>query len=116
STLAYQGAGRGLPLDEVRRCNRFATGGVEPDATLLLRLDPERGAQRQRSAGKRPDRMESERADFHRRVAEGYRELAEEVRGVVCIDADGTPGEVELRIRSELAGRFAETFRGRGFT
>ncbi len=41
STLAYQGKGRGLPLEEVRGCNRFATGGVAPDATLFLDLDAE---------------------------------------------------------------------------
>ncbi|HEV2147935.1 MAG TPA: dTMP kinase [Longimicrobiaceae bacterium] len=115
STLAYQGEGRGLPLAEVRACNRFATGGVAPDATLLLDLDPEEGARRQAAAGKDRDRMEREAAAFHRRVAAGYRELAREVEGIVRVDAVGTEEEVHRRVRAALAARFPETFPGDGF-
>jgi dTMP kinase len=115
STLAYQGAGRGLPLAEVRACNRFATGGVAPDATLLLDLDPEEGARRQAEAGKDRDRMEREEAGFHRRVAAGYRELAREVEGIVRVDAAGTEQEVHRRVVAAVASRFPETFPGDGF-
>lgn len=115
STLAYQGRGRGLPLDEVRRCNRFATAGVEPDVTLLLDLPAAEGARRQRAAGKDPDRMEREDAAFHERVAAGYRELASTVPGMVGVDASGTVEEVHRRILSALADRFPETFAGAGF-
>jgi dTMP kinase len=110
STLAYQGAGRGLPLDEVAACNRVATGGLSPDATLLLDVDPDVGVLRQRSAGKDADRMEREDAGFHRRVAEGYRALASRVAGIVRVDADADPDVVEARVREALAGRFPRTF------
>lgn len=108
STMAYQGAGRGLPLDEVRACNRIATGGVRPDATVLLELDPEEGARRQRAAGKEADRLEREAAAFHRRVAEGYRELADRVEGLVRVSADGDVQTVHRRILHALSGWLPE--------
>jgi dTMP kinase len=110
STLAYQGAGRGLPVAEIDRCNRFATQGISPDATILLDLPPEEGSRRQMAAAKRPDRMEQEDVEFHRRVARGYADLAGSVDGLVRIDAAGTIEEVEARVRAALAARFPETF------
>jgi dTMP kinase len=115
STLAYQGAGRGIPLDEIVRCNRLATGGVSPHATVLLELPPEDGARRQFAAAKKPDRMEGEAREFHQRVARGYGELADRVEGLVRIDASGTIPEVRDRVEAALAARFSETFRGAGF-
>lgn len=116
STLAYQGAGRGLPLEEVAQSNRVATGGLRPHATLLLELPPEQGAQRQAAAAKRRDRMEREGEAFHRRVAGGYLELADRVEGVIRIDARGTVEEVRGRIWDALQLRFPETLGGAGFT
>ncbi len=110
STLAYQGAGRGLPLDEVRACNRFATGGLRPDATLLLDLDPDEGMRRQARAGKDQDRLERESPGFHRRVAEGYRAHAGIVEGVLRIDAEGSVEQVHARVTETLSRRFPETF------
>ncbi|HEY7767187.1 dTMP kinase [Longimicrobium sp.] len=110
STLAYQGAGRGLPLDEVEACNRMATGGLAPDATLLMDVDPEVGAERQRVAGKAADRLEREEAAFHRRVAEGYRRHEARVAGIVRIDAVGGEEQVHRRVLQALAARFPETF------
>lgn len=110
STLAYQGAGRGLPAEEVLRCNRVATGGLAPDVTLLLDLPPEEGARRQEAASKRRDRMEREEAEFHRRVALGYRRMAGSVAGLVTVDARGGVEEVQRRVREILAARYPETF------
>lgn len=110
STLAYQGAGRGLPLDEIMRSNRLATKGLEPDATILLKLSPEEGVRRQVSAGKRRDRMEREDTGFHTRVATGYDELATRIRGVIPVDALGSIDVVHERVLNALAGRFPETF------
>jgi dTMP kinase len=110
STLAYQGAGRGLPTEEIVRANRFATGGILPDATLLLELDPEEGARRQAAAAKRKDRLESEGLDFHQRVAAGYLDLAGEVDGLIRVDARGSVEEVGERILGSLRARFPETF------
>lgn len=114
STLAYQGAGRGLPLAEVSACNAFATGGTTPAATVLLDVDFEVGAARQRTAGKSADRMEREEAEFHRRVGRAYRDLAAGVAGIVRVDADADPVVVEARVRDALAARFPRTFAGAG--
>jgi dTMP kinase len=110
STLAYQGAGRGLPPDEIVRSNRLATGGLAPRATLLLELPPAEGARRQALAAKRPDRMEREAEDFHARVARGYHDLADRVDGVIRVDARGTVEEVQARLWASLRDRFPETF------
>lgn len=76
SSLAYQGGGRGLGLEPVRAINHFATGGLEPDLTLLLRLEPRLGRARSQGRGEPPDRLEREQADFFERVAAAYDELA----------------------------------------
>jgi dTMP kinase len=110
STLAYQGAGRGLPPEEIIRSNRLATGGVAPRATLLLELPPEEGARRQAIAAKRPDRLEQEAEEFHARVARGYRDLADRVEGVIRVDAMGTVEEVRARLWAALREQFPETF------
>lgn len=72
SSLAYQGAARGLGVEEVERVNAFATSGVRPDLTLLLDLEPAAAAER----GAEADRFESEGAGLQERVAAAYRELA----------------------------------------
>lgn len=116
STLAYQGAGRGLPLAEVRAANRFATGGLSPDATILMELDPAEGAERQRAAGKSFDRLEREGAEFHQRVAYGYEDMASHVPGILRVNARGEVAHVQQRIRDALASRFPETIPARGVT
>ena len=69
SSLAYQGAGRNLPLEEIARFNWWATGGRIPDLTILLDMDPMAGLRRRaRSA----DRLEAEPAEFHQRVRAGF--------------------------------------------
>ena len=78
SSLAYQGAARGLGVDRVRELNRFATGGLVPDRTLLLALDPAVGRARLAGRGEEPDRLEAEDAAFFARVAAAYADLARE--------------------------------------
>ena len=112
STLAYQAYGRELPLEEVRRMNTFATGGLEPDVTVLLDLDPATGASRKAAAGAGPDRIERAGDAFHRRVAEAYRLLSGEDARVVRLDADGSPDAVHRGIVALLTDRFPETFAG----
>jgi dTMP kinase len=73
SSLAYQGAGRPLGLDDVERLNDWATGGLRPDLTLILDLDPAEGLRR---AGGSPDRLEAEPLAFHERVRAAYAVLA----------------------------------------
>jgi dTMP kinase len=76
SSLAYQGAGRGLGVAEVRAINDFGTGGLVPDRTLLLRLDPAAGRARQAGRGEAPDRLELEDERFFEAIARSYDELA----------------------------------------
>jgi dTMP kinase len=116
STLACQGAGRGLPLELIVSCNRVATAGLSPHATVLLELEPGEGARRHQAAGKTFDRLELAGDDFHARVAAGYRELASRIEGVVRVSARGTPEEVHSRVREALESRFPETFTRSGFT
>lgn len=114
STLAYQGEGRQLPVQEVGRCNRFATDGLTADATILLDLPTEEGVRRQLAAGKVPDRMEAEARDFHERVARGYDVLADTVANLIRIPAVGSVEEVHGRIMDVLRERYPETFPRRG--
>ncbi len=73
SSVAYQGYGRGLPTSEVAEVSRWAATGLEPDLVVLLDVDDQ---VRERRLGRRLDRLESAGADFHERVAEGFRSLA----------------------------------------
>jgi dTMP kinase len=76
SSLAYQGAGRGLGIREIATLNAFATGGLRPDRTLLLRLDPAVGRARQQGRDESPDRLEREAEPFFSAIAAAYDELA----------------------------------------
>lgn len=75
STLVYQGFVRGLQLTELMQLNAFATGGLEPDLTLLLDGDPERLAARREERGV-TDRFENEGLAFQIKVRQGFLELA----------------------------------------
>jgi dTMP kinase len=75
SSLAYQGAGRTLPPEEVAWLSRWATGGLRPDLVVLLDIDPEVGLQRAARRG-HADRLEAESLAFHRRVRQAFLDLA----------------------------------------
>jgi dTMP kinase len=107
STYAYQGLARGLGLERVRALNDFATGGLKPDGTVLLALDPDVGRGRQRGEA---DRLEREHADFHRAVAEAYAALAVSEPGVITITSDGPLAEVQDRLWAELSSRWPDRF------
>lgn len=110
STLAYQGLGRGLGIDEVRRLNDFATGGLSPDLTLVLDVPLDVGEERRARAGRRFDRIERAGRAFHDRVFEAYRLLAESEPGVERVDGTGSPAEVQAEVLRRLGARFPETF------
>jgi dTMP kinase len=76
STTAYQGFGRGLDLEAIDHINTVATGGLVPDLTVFIDIDPEEIGRRQRLAGLSADRMESSGKEFYLRVRQGYLELA----------------------------------------
>ena len=100
SSLAYQGAGRNLPLDEIARFNWWATGGRTPDLTILLDMNPMAGLNRRtRSA----DRLEAEPADFHLRVRSGFLALAGAEPGrYLVLDADRPPAEITSDIQDRI--------------
>lgn len=85
STMAYQVAGRGLQRRDVEAALRIATGGLEPDLTLILDIPVGVGRARQRTAGKVSDRIEREDDAFHTRVREAYRSATGP--GIAHIDA-----------------------------
>jgi len=76
SSLAYQGAGRALGVQQIREINQFATGRLKPDRTLLLRIAPAAGRARQQERALQPDRLERESERFFEAVAAAYDELA----------------------------------------
>ncbi|MEA2312286.1 MAG: dTMP kinase [Solirubrobacteraceae bacterium] len=103
SSLAYQGAGRGLGIDAVRELNAFATGGLTPDRTLLLRVDPAAALARTGTRGEAIDRIEAEARAFWDACARAYDELAaaEPDRWVV-LDATQPPDRVLADARRAL--------------
>lgn len=95
SSLAYQGAGRELGVEEVRAVNVFATGGLTPDRTLLLRIDPAEGRARQLERAQEPDRLEREDDAFFARIAAAYEAVAAaEPERVRVLDAALAPTRV----------------------
>ncbi len=76
SSLVYQGIGRGMTIETIEAINRFATGGLQPDATIMVYIDYEEGLRRKKQQNGSLDRMEAQQDNFHRRVNEGYLQLA----------------------------------------
>ena len=108
-TFAYQGYGRGLDLDQVKRANEMATGGLSPDLYLVLDLPVEAGLERKGGVGS-GDRIEREGVSFLSRVREGYTALAKTVPTARLIAAHGSSEEVHSSIRGVLGEVFPETF------
>ena len=95
SSLAYQGAGRTLDLDDVALLSRWATGDLVPDLTVVLDVDPAVGLARLDGA----DRLEAESLDFHRRVRAGFLSLAaREPSRYLVIDATAPADEIEREV------------------
>ena len=109
SSLAYQGHGRGLDLEEVRRLSDWAAAGLWPDVAILLEVPPEESLARRHAIGHAPDRLEAEDEAFHRRVEEGFRALAAaDPERTLVVDGTGSVDEVAARVRSAFdawAGR-----------
>ncbi len=100
SSVAYQGAGRDLSPTEIARINRWATGGLVPNLTVLLDVSPETARERFTEA---PDRLESEPAEFHQRVRTGFLTLAAaDPARYLVVDAGQQPDEVTTVVRHHL--------------
>jgi dTMP kinase len=99
SSLAYQGIARGLGVDEVLQLNEHATGGLFPDSTFLVLVDPATAAARAPST----DRIEREGGDFHSKVDHAYRELATMFPDrITAVDGDRSPEEIAEEIRGRV--------------
>jgi dTMP kinase len=117
STYAYQTFGRGLDDEQVRALNRFATGGLVPDLTILLDLPNGEGLARAAARGP-VDRIEGSGDDFHGRVAAAFREFAlpswqarhPECGPIVRVDASGSRDDVAARIWRAVTAVRHETF------
>ena len=108
SSLAYQGVARELGVEHVRQINDFATGGLHPDRTLLLRIAPAAGRARQAGRDEPPDRLEREDEAFFACIAAAYDELAAaEPQRIRVLDASFTPATVLADALSALGDLLA---------
>ena len=110
STVAYQGYGRGLPVDFVRQANDFACEGLRPDLTFLLDLDPETAERRMRgreaATNTSADRIERAGSGFHARLRKGFLELAAaDAPRFSVVDASKSPDEVAGVVLGECLAR-----------
>lgn len=103
STIAYQGYGRGLDLALIQQLNQIATDGLESHLTVWLDVDAETGLKRARQRGEKADRIEQADLDFHRRVQQGFTQLAASYpERIVRIDASKSEDEVHRAIQDVL--------------
>jgi dTMP kinase len=101
STFAYQGYGRGLELDMLREMNRLATGGLEPDLTLLLEVPVASGLIRRRKFALEQNRLDHETHEFHEKVRRGFQALAaREPDRIKKIDGLPHPETVAVEVSS----------------
>jgi len=98
SSLAYQGYGRGIDLDLVRRLNEAATDGQRADVTFLVDLPVEIALARKEDA----DRIEDESIQFHQRVRDGFLELARSDESVCVLDGRQSPEEIAADVACDL--------------
>lgn len=103
SSIAYQGHGRGLPIEEIRGISRWATGGVWPDLIVLLDVP---AAEADRRLGPERDRMESESPAFHAEVMAGFHaQAATEPELWVVVDGTGSIDEVAVAVQRIVSQR-----------
>jgi len=103
STIAYQGAGRGIPHKQIRELNKFAVGEVTPNITILLDISPAAARKRMAKDAEPADRFERLAQSFHQRLAKEYRRLAaEEPRRICKISAAGPARQVHARVMKTL--------------
>lgn len=105
SSLAYQGAGRGLGVEVVAEINAWATEGLQPDLTVLLDLDPQVSRRRRatRDGGAAGDRIESADDDFHQSLRQAFLDRAKgSPQRYLVLDASGSPQDIHRRVVERL--------------
>ena len=108
STVAYQGAGRGLGVETVMEVDRIACHGVRPDLTVIIDIDAEAGLdrarERNRVRGGAESRIDEQSIEFHRKVRQAYRELAErEPERIRWIDGNAPANQVADRVWAQVS-------------
>lgn len=96
STVAYQGYGRGEDIEQINLLNEIATGGYKPDLTFVFDVDSEIA---QKRVGNVKDRLESEGLEFHRKIRQGYLELAKKYPRIKVINSNKTIEEVFEQVK-----------------
>lgn len=110
STIAYQGYGRRLDLQELHMLTQFATGGLKPHMTFLLDIDVERGLARRQVNGEEMNRLDLEAVSFHQKVRSGYHMLVEaEPERWVVVDADRSVNMIQEDLRAIIVEKLANT-------
>jgi len=105
ATIAYQGYGRGLPIESLMPITMYAARRLSPDLTFLLDIPIE--VSRQRLRGRTADRLEGEASAFHERVAEGYRRLAAaEPKRFMLLDGTRPEAELAVHVRTAVLSRW----------
>lgn len=95
SSLAYQGYGRNIGIDEVFSINKFAIGDIMPDLTIFLDIEPEVGLSRIQNNRNNLDRLDLESIEFHQKVYEGYKIVKEMFKErIIVVDANRSINEV----------------------
>jgi len=108
STTAYQGYGRGIQLDTIKSAHKIATHGLCSDVTFVIDLDPSIARGRQKNAGRSRDRMELEELTFHKKVREGYCQLAkEESDRIFLIEGNRSVNEISDDVWDVISKRLA---------
>ncbi|WP_412102909.1 dTMP kinase [Plantactinospora sp. KLBMP9567] len=109
SSLAYQGAGRTLPVEEVSWLSSWATGGLKPDLVVLLDIEPRTGLIRVDARGGDPDRLEGESIDFHDRVRYAFLDLAAaDPKRYLVLDASRPVDELAAAVAERVTGMLAD--------
>lgn len=109
SSYAYQGSGRGLPIDDLRPVQRLATGGLVPDLRVLLDLPVEIGLDRRRAVPEELNRLDVADLAFHERVRAAFLELARDDPAGWCrIDAGGEADEVAAAVQAAVLSRLGD--------
>jgi dTMP kinase len=111
ATIAYQGFGRGLPIDLLQMINRFATQGLKPDLTFIFDISSSLSRIRIDSMGKGKDRLEQNGEEFFDKIRTGYKKIAEsEPSRVVLLDGTKSIGELADIVYSKILSQIKESF------
>jgi dTMP kinase len=103
ATFAYQGGGRGIPLERIERLETFVQGDFQPDLTLLLDLPVEEGLARVTERGGSVDRFEKQDLAFKERIRRSYLQRQRDYPGrILCVDARGSVDQIQMKLRQHL--------------